>query len=598
MYRVTTGMVAAAHALSLAVSEQLMLQQPGESFYSPMLVFLTSAIGTSFSYRLFTARRLEVNVTALVIAIYIAKLSILLISESLRMVLLSAICACFFVVRLYLAQVSQRQQQDATFWKYPLFTWLFVACSGLFTYLTRYVLLENILQSFIPNWSVSAMSEMRVIGSGLIVWALFILIPVQLLLLNRGKKAQKSRAARTSSGGGLNLLKHLTLLAMLFGVVFAVIEPSLEQMVDMASTSPIYVVLLSILLISVLSLFGVLPTVNFAFGQMALITWIAILLAHAFCHYFLIEAQHYFPLIVLATVSLAFSLTAIIFSNVHYPITSNQALNVLVFLALQLNALATVVMMFLFAPEAPTKADHEAMGITFFNEEILWSCRISVLVVFAALNLFIALTIKFFISGRPLLRRIPAAETLTHAPGNNVQQVALVGNAATIISFLLFGVVSRFIHNPSIRLANVMSTGLAFLLSKDAFLFKSLEERIRYWIATTLIQLMLCYDLAVDTITLLEALVVGGQKNVLVFYAPFTVILVLVTLSMHIQFNRFIFKLNRVPSIALEVIPLLGSSLLAALVSGITSVQYLGFFGLLFGMVELLVALQYEKLLI
>uniref|UniRef100_A0A7S1PIE5 Uncharacterized protein n=1 Tax=Percolomonas cosmopolitus TaxID=63605 RepID=A0A7S1PIE5_9EUKA len=137
-----------------------------------------------------------------------------------------------------------------------------------------------------------------------------------------------------------------------------------------------------------------------------------------------------------------------------------------------------------FGSPSPNSA---SMGF-ISSSEIFESARTSILGVYAVLNFFMAVIIKFKLSGRPLLSsKLTSQQSTVSVPYSD--ELAAICNFATLQGFLIGVVLTALLDNP--LMAYIALVPFLLLLSRDRFALRLWNDSYRYTVIAFAIEVIL-----------------------------------------------------------------------------------------------------------
>ncbi|KAL9651915.1 hypothetical protein ABK040_000259 [Willaertia magna] len=192
-------------AFLLAFLEQLLYEQE-EGFYSSMLIILTTILGIVFTKTLFATQRVSINIASLLTSLYFSKLAIPLTQHGTYGSFISAVVSTLALSRLYYATITE--DSEKTFSSNPISAIVYILMSGFTLFITRHILLQNILSLYIDTRFYD-LNESHIFGFFLISWSLAIL-PLSLKFMKHSM-----------------FIKRFNLFLSIVGVIVAILQPSL-----------------------------------------------------------------------------------------------------------------------------------------------------------------------------------------------------------------------------------------------------------------------------------------------------------------------------------------------------------------------------------
>eukprot|EP01080_Neovahlkampfia_damariscottae_P005531 gene5531-9348_t len=213
--------------------------------------------------------------------------------------------------------------------------------------------------------------------------------------------------------------------------------------------------------------------------------------------------------------------------------------------------------------------------------------KIEILSLFNALNIFLAIIIKFKLSGQPLLNATRKDTTGMSVPDSD--ELALVSNTATFFSYLI-GVVLVTLIDPTKPFTYILLSALFLLLNRDSKFLVEFLEPTRYLIVVASIQISMVVYFLNDIFVVLK--VAESLDDVLPDIFTNIGILLLI-IPCHAIFDLFLWKLKRpnVNQVFFSAIP----CFIAILLVKYASLYWLGIIGCFGAVLQIFTATQWSR---
>jgi hypothetical protein len=280
------------------------------------------------------------------------------------------------------------------------------------------------------------------------------------------------------------------------------------------------------------------------------------------------------PIYLTALVCFEFIMFGYTLYSTHYPATANEFTPAYI---------AYSIFVLLIVPTSVT--------CLFSSEEqdLVRSTTIAVLGIFCTLNVFLAIMLRFKMSGSPLIRfrtskKIGAAENTT----SDAEYLAVVSNVATLIAYVLAIILIIWLSPFNYPAYFIISSAL-LMLSKDRFIFQNLTEGHRYTATVVVVQVLMLLFFSADLLSLTTQVL--RSPSLRGFLSLFT------TMSLFgssapglIVTDIFLYTLKRPSTLAATICAL--SSLITCIFAPFSSLFYLGVFGVAASLLQLFTPAQ------
>jgi hypothetical protein len=560
-----------SQALLLTFLEQLLYEQ-GEGFYSEFLVLLTSAIGALLSIRLYNLQRLTIDGASILLAIYVAKISVMF-SGTVRMAFISTLVATISFTYMYFATQSNYYIPKSM-------AWLYFIGSGAALFITRHFVIQFILQAFI-DVRYYEITEKHLIGAVLFAWGIA-LLPLSLKYMK-----------------DVVLVKRVNIMVSIIGALWAFWQPSLETSIFEISPTAIFsdntewvswLILFTIILTLVTTL-DVLSLNRFAIVRALMLFSISIMVSICFCASFLLYSS--LPAVIVICIASICAAGVEIATSRKIKGSYNAA-----FISYGLFIALLPIIYILIDSKQLLESASTA-------EDVVRNARIAILSLYSVVNILLSISIRFKLS---VTSATVDEETKTISTGD----VAFIGNVSATIGYVLAVSLTTWLGPDNIYLVYLALTTIFLLLNRDNQLLKEWNENYRYTLVTLLMQIAMFLFFIMDVISLFTEFHVVIAKNyagveevkketpifMLVLKGLFHILLFFLSMPSHWMNLKFMYTLKR-PNIKVCLLLCLPLSILTcALCDGqkFTSLYLWGGSGIAGSLLQAFVSAQFVRL--
>jgi len=575
----------------LALMEQLLYEQ-GEGFYSPMLVIITSGLGVVFTKRLFSIKLISINIASVLVALYVSKLAIMLTQEGTYGAFICAVVTTLAFSRLYFATITE--DSEKTFKSNPLSSLIYILMSGVTLFITRHVLLRNVL-SIIIDTRFYEMNESHLFGFFCIAWGVSIL-PLSVNFMKNNP-----------------FVKRLNVLLFVVGLIISVLQPSLAFLSYSDITSS-----------SISGSVGFAGDFN-SLGKtsesfMDFIPWIVIVTVFALFSMDIISLNEksnpviraLFFVLVAAGFSISFSglylyyariwthisvliamvIASLIIYTTHFPLHHSYKTSLYLFGSWI--AVLPIAYLSISVDEESLKQKNSFLGnnsvlpttYLFVIAELTKSARIAIIGLYCALSALIAILIKFKLIGYPLIRIRKPGKVMTGSVENSdnmlgqnqtldpylsvpgADELSVVNNGATISCFILCIILTTWL-NPDRYEAYLLFCAIFLLLNRDSQLLSEFKDTYRFVFVLLSMEISMAMFFMIDTVLFFSTAATSPSYTLDEMVSQFSLkfLLLLLTLPSHGLFVRFLMKLHK-PNIKPLLVALPFSTISALLTLG------------------------------
>jgi hypothetical protein len=407
----------------------------------------------------------------------------------------------------------------------PIYGWMYFLMSGSTLFVFRHILLSPVAAFALGN-----ITESRLLG--LVVLALGVsILPLSFKFMKQ-----------------IKLMRKLNIYLIVVGGIWSFVQPS------MSTTSWIPWIMIIVVMLVLANVLDIISLPSNSYTRISLFLFIGTSCGLGFSGTWLYS---YHTMVLTCVI---FVLAIFVLYSAHFPIVGGYRSCLLIYIG--------------FVAFLP---------INYFTTYQ----KIEILSLFNALNLFLAIIIKFKLSGQPLLNAKKGDTTGMSIPDSD--ELAVVSNAATFVSYL-FGVILVTLIDPTKPFTYILLSAVFLLLNRDSKWMVEFLEPTRYLIVLATIQFaMVCYFLNDVFIILRTTEILDNVLPDILTNFGFLLLMV----PCHVLFDLFLWKLKRpnVNQVFFSSIP----CFIVMIIVKYESLYWLGMIGCFGSLLQLFTATQWSR---